>query len=150
MASAVLRLAGAAALGAAVLASPAAKAEVSVVIDVATGKVLSSKNASARWYPASTTKLMTAYLALKAMETGDATLDTPVVMTQYAATQVPSKMGYEPGSVMRLDMALRMMLVKSANDVAVAIGQTIGGGSLQPFVDRMNSEALALGMKDTH
>ena len=150
MASAVSRLAGAAALAAVLVAPLAARAEVSVVVDVATGKVLSSKNASARWYPASTTKLMTAFLALKAMQKGDATLDTPVVMTQYAATQVPSKMGFEPGSVMRLDMALRMMLVKSANDVAVAIGQTIGGGPLQNFVDMMNAEALALGMKDTH
>ena len=150
MASAISRLAGAAALAAAVFVPPAAKAEVSVVIDVATGKVLSSKNASARWYPASTTKLMTAYLALKALETGDATLDSPVVMTQYASTQVPSKMGFEPGSVMRLDMALRMMMVKSANDVAVAIGQSLAGGKLQDFVDRMNAQALALGMKDTH
>jgi D-alanyl-D-alanine carboxypeptidase len=146
MASAISRLAGVAALAAAVMVPLAAKAEVSVVIDVATGKVLSSKDASARWYPASTTKLMTAYLALKALETGDAALDSPVVMTQYASTQVPSKMGFEPGSVMRLDVALRMMLVKSANDVAVAIGQSLADGKLQDFVDRMNSQARALGV----
>lgn len=150
MASAVSRLAGALALTVAAAVPLSARAEVSVVIDVATGKVLSEKNASARWYPASTTKLMTAFLALKAMERRDAALDTPVVMTRYAATQAPSKMGFEPGSVMRLDMALRMMLVKSANDVAVAIGQSLAGGNLQNFVDAMNREAQALGMKDTH
>ncbi|MBC8129844.1 MAG: D-alanyl-D-alanine carboxypeptidase [Rhizobiaceae bacterium] len=126
-----------------------AKAETTVVVDVASGKVLSEKNASARWYPASTTKLMTTYLALKALETGDAALDTPVVMTRFAASQAPSKMGFEPGSVMRLDMALRMILVKSANDVSVAIGQALGGGSIETFVAKMNTEAAALGMKDT-
>lgn len=128
----------------------AAKAETSIVVDVATGKVLSARNASVRWYPASTTKLMTAYVALKAIDTKKATLDMPVVMTRYAAAQAPSKMGFPPGSVMRLDVALRMMLVKSANDVAVAIGQAVGEGSLEVFVGMMNDEAAALGMTDTH
>lgn len=133
----------------ALLVSAAARAETSIVVDVATGTVLLEKNATARWYPASTTKLMTAYLALKALAAGSVTLDSPVVMTRFAASQAPSKMGFEPGSVMRLDMALRMMLVKSANDVAVAIGQSLGGGSIERFVEMMNAEASGLGMKDT-
>ncbi|WP_235918963.1 D-alanyl-D-alanine carboxypeptidase family protein [Aureimonas psammosilenae] len=135
--------------GATLLAAPAF-AETSIVVDVATGKVLAANHASARWYPASTTKLMTAYVALKAVEEKTAALDTPVVMTRFAASQPPSKIGFQPGSVMRLDAALRMLLVKSANDVAVAIGTTLGEGSLEAFVDRMNKEAAALGMKDTH
>ncbi|KAB0679539.1 D-alanyl-D-alanine carboxypeptidase family protein [Aureimonas leprariae] len=129
-------------------ALPAA-AEQAVVADVATAKVLYAQNASSRWYPASTTKLMTAYVALKAIEDGKAAVDTPVVMTRYAASQAPSKMGFQPGSVMRLDVALRMMLVKSANDVAVAIGEAVGGGSLETFVGMMNEEAAAIGMKDS-
>ncbi|SKA37037.1 D-alanyl-D-alanine carboxypeptidase family protein [Consotaella salsifontis] len=131
------------------LAAPA-HAEVSIAVDAATGKVLEEKDASAHWYPASTTKLMTAYVTLRALKEGRVALDTPVVMTHRAATEAPSKMGFEPGSVMRLDMALRMMLVKSANDVAYAIGQTIGGGSMEEFVAMMNSQADRLGMRDSN
>lgn len=126
------------------------EASSSVVVDVATGKVLSQEAASERRYPASTTKLMTAYLAFRAMDSGEASLDTPVVMTREAAREAPSKMGYEPGSVMRLDNALRMIMVKSANDVATAIGQTLSGGSVEGFAAMMNREAARLGMDDTH
>ena len=131
------------------LGATAARAETSIVVDVDTGKVLSTKDATHRWYPASTTKLMTTYLALKALKSEALTLDSPVVMTRFAAGQAPSKMGFPPGTVVRLDMALRMMLVKSANDLAVAIGQTVGHGSLEDFVAMMNAEAAELGMKDT-
>lgn len=137
-------------LAATLLAAEAASAETSIAVDAATGKVLSQNNATARWFPASTTKLMTAYLALKAMHDGKAALDTPVVMTRRAAAEAPSKMGFQPGTVVRLDNALRMMLVKSANDLAMAIGQTLGGGSMDDFVDMMNQTAARLGMKDTH
>jgi D-alanyl-D-alanine carboxypeptidase len=124
-------------------------AGTSVVVDVGSGEVLSQEAASARWYPASTTKLMTAYLAFRAVEAGEASLDSPVVMTREAAAAAPSKMGYEPGSVMRLDNALRMIMVKSANDVAVSIGQSLADGSTERFVRSMNAAAARLGMKDT-
>jgi D-alanyl-D-alanine carboxypeptidase len=120
-----------------------------IVVDVASGKVLSQERATERRYPASTTKLMTAYLALKALEDKDVALDSPVIMTREAAAEAPSKMGFQPGSVMRLDTALRMMLVKSANDVAHAIGQMLAGGSLDDFVVMMNEAAVRLGMRDT-
>ena len=139
-----------AALMAAAPLAGAAEAANSIAIDVATGKVLSQSNATQRWYPASTTKLMTAYVALKALEEGTVQLDTPIVMTRDAARQAPSKMGFPPGSVMRLDTALRMMLVKSANDVAYAIAQSLGGGSAEVFVGAMNRAAADLGMQDTH
>ena len=122
----------------------------SVAIDVATGKVLSANRASERRYPASTTKLMTAYVALNMLRDGKAVMNTPVVMTRRANAEPPSKMGFKPGTVIRLDMALRMMLVKSANDMAYAIAQTLGGGSMEDFVDMMNADAARLGMKDTH
>ena len=126
-----------------------AQAGPSIAVDVATGKVLSQDNASQRWYPASTTKLMTAYLVLREVQSGRASLDTPIVITRLAAAQAPSKMGYPAGSVIRLDKALRMLLVKSANDVAVALAESIGG-SHEGFVARMNAEAARLGMRDTH
>ena len=121
----------------------------SVAIDVATGKVLSANRASERRYPASTTKLMTAYVALNMLRDGKAAMNTPVVMTRRANAEAPSKMGFKPGTVVRLDMALRMMLVKSANDIAYAIAQALGGGSMEDFVDMMNEDAAKLGMKDT-
>ncbi|WP_342591993.1 D-alanyl-D-alanine carboxypeptidase family protein [Jiella sonneratiae] len=130
--------------------TPSAPSMSSVVVDVATGKVLSEHDASERRYPASTTKLMTAYLALKALREGRVSLDSPVIVTRLAASQAPAKMGYPAGSVIRLDTALKMMLVKSANDIAMAIGQSLAHESEGDFVDMMNAEAAALGMKDTH
>ena len=120
----------------------------SIVVDVATGKVLSQQHATERRYPASTTKLMTAYLALKALRESRLSLDSPVIVTRRSAAEAPSKMGFKPGSVIRLDFALRMMLVKSANDIAYAIGETVGG-SMEEFVTMMNDAAAQLGMQDT-
>lgn len=128
---------------------PTAEPMASIVVDVATGKVLSQQNATERRYPASTTKLMTAYLALKALRDGKVQLDSPVIMTRSAAAQAPSKMGYPAGSVMRLDNALKMMLVKSANDVAVAIGESLAHESEEGFIAMMNAEAARLGLRDT-
>ncbi|MEF2551564.1 serine hydrolase [Aurantimonas sp. A2-1-M11] len=120
----------------------------SIVVDVATGKVLSQERASERRYPASTTKLMTAYLVLAALRDSKLALDSPVIVTRRSAAEPPSKMGFKPGSVIRLDLAMRMMLVKSANDVAYAIGETVGG-SMESFVEMMNDTAARLGMADT-
>lgn len=121
----------------------------SIVVDAATGKVLSEQDATERRYPASTTKLMTAYLALKALREGRRSLDSPVIVTRLAAGQAPSKMGYPAGSVIRLDNALKMMLVKSANDIAMAIGQSLAHESEEDFVTLMNAEAARLGMHET-
>ena len=125
------------------------KGPASIVVDLATGKVLSEHDATERRYPASTTKLMTAYLALKALRAGTIALDSPIIVTRNAAAQAPSKMGYAPGTVIRLDNALKMMLVKSANDIAVAIGDSLAHGREEDFVTMMNGAAVDLGMKDT-
>ncbi|ORE90026.1 D-alanyl-D-alanine carboxypeptidase protein [Aurantimonas sp. 22II-16-19i] len=122
----------------------------SIVVDVATGKVLSEQDATERRFPASTTKLMTAYLALKALREGRRSLDSPVIVTRLAAAQAPAKMGYPAGSVIRLDNALKMMLVKSANDIAMAVGESLAHESEEDFVTLMNAEAARLGMRDTH
>ncbi|RUY87061.1 D-alanyl-D-alanine carboxypeptidase family protein, partial [Mesorhizobium sp. M7A.F.Ca.CA.001.10.2.1] len=76
-------------------------------------------------------------------------LDSPIKVTKHSAAEPPSKMGFKPGSVMRLDNALKMMLVKSANDIAMAVGENVGG-SQAAFADRMNAEATRLGMNGTH
>ncbi|MFK3664579.1 D-alanyl-D-alanine carboxypeptidase family protein [Ochrobactrum teleogrylli] len=127
----------------------AAVANPSIAVDVATGKVYAQKDAFQRWYPASLTKMMTAYVAFRALQSGRMTLESPVPMTVRAAKEPPSKMGYKPGSVMTLDTALKIMLVKSANDVAVAVGEAVGGSEAD-FVQLMNAEAQRLGMVGSH
>ncbi len=137
----------AAGLSATALASAAANP--SIAVDVATGKVYQQQEAFQRWYPASLTKMMTAYVAFRALQSGQMTLDSPVRMTVNAAKEPPSKMGYKPGSVMTLDTALKIMLVKSANDVAVAVAEAVGGTE-SGFVQRMNEEAQRIGMVGSH
>ena len=143
-------MAAAALIVAAPLALPAdALANPKIVVDVGTGRVLFHQDAFQRWYPASLTKLMTAYLAFKALKSGRITLDTPVVMSKLAANQKPSKMYFKPGARMTMNTALTIMLVKSANDIAMAVGETVGG-SEGAFVDMMNAEAARLGMTSSH
>jgi D-alanyl-D-alanine carboxypeptidase len=132
----------------AVVASPAA-AGPSLVVDLDGGRVLSQQDAFQRWYPASLTKLLTAYVSFRAVAAGEVTLSSPVRMTKNAAKEPPSKMGYPVGSVMTLDIALKIIMVKSANDVATAIGESIAG-SEKGFAARMNAESRRLGMTGSH
>ncbi|WP_192251665.1 D-alanyl-D-alanine carboxypeptidase family protein [Mesorhizobium silamurunense] len=129
--------------------SGAARANPVVLFDLKSGKVLEHQDAFKRWYPASLSKLMTAYVTFRAIAAGEVALDSPIKVTKHSAGEPPSKMGFKPGSVMRLDNALKMMLVKSANDIAMAVGENIGG-SQAAFADRMNAEAARLGMVGTH
>jgi D-alanyl-D-alanine carboxypeptidase len=120
-----------------------------LVADMDSGKVLSERNAHQLWYPASVTKLMNAYVTFKALREGKITLQTEVVVTPEALAEPPSKMGFKVGTVIDLDNALKMMLVHSSNDIAVAVGETVGGSEAH-FVDMMNAEAARLGMSSTH
>ncbi|WP_142586743.1 D-alanyl-D-alanine carboxypeptidase family protein [Pseudorhizobium halotolerans] len=122
-----------------------AHANPSMVVDVRTGRVIAHEEAFSKWYPASLTKLMTAYVTFKALKSGRLALDTEVVMSKKAADQPASKMYFKPGSKLTLDSALKLLLVKSANDVAVAVAETVGG-TLDEFIVMMNSEAGRLGM----
>uniref|UniRef100_A0A9E7ZVT2 Serine hydrolase n=1 Tax=Bosea sp. NBC_00436 TaxID=2969620 RepID=A0A9E7ZVT2_9HYPH len=140
------RLAAALALGA-VLTGPA-HAGTSVVIDASSGAVLSSENATQAWRPASTTKMMTIYLALKAVREGRLGLETAIPVSKLAASQPRVKVYARPGSEITLDNALRIMMVKSANDIAYVVAEGVGG-DVPTFVGMMNAEAQRLGMRDT-
>ncbi|MGB3389440.1 MAG: D-alanyl-D-alanine carboxypeptidase family protein [Pseudaminobacter sp.] len=133
----------------ALLAASPALAGPSILFDVKTGQVLEHEDAFKRWYPASLTKLMTAYVTFRAIDAGELTLQSPIKVTKNAAAEPPSKMGYKPGSVMTLDNALKMMLIKSANDIAAAVGENVGG-TMPAFAARMNAEARRLGMTGSH
>jgi D-alanyl-D-alanine carboxypeptidase len=126
-----------------------ARAEARLLIDVETGKVLENENATYPWYPASVTKLMTAYVTLKALREQRITLDSVFVVGPNAAAQQPSKMGFKVGTQLTVDNALKMMLVHSANDMAVVLAEGVSG-SIDKFSAEMNAHAQNLGMTQTH
>ena len=126
-----------------------AHAEAKLLLEASTGKVLLAENATYPWYPASVTKLMTTYTTLREIQQGKITLNTLITMTRDAAAQEPSKMGLPVGTRLTIDNALKMMLVKSANDVAVAIAEGVAG-SIPKFADLMNANAARLGMTQSH
>ncbi len=126
-----------------------ASANPKMIIDANTGRVIAHQDAFLKWYPASLTKLMTAYVTFRALKSGRLSLDSKVVMSKFATDQPASKMYFRPGSQLTMDNALKIMLVKSANDMAVAVGETVGGTNDQ-FVAMMNAEAQRLGMTSSH
>jgi D-alanyl-D-alanine carboxypeptidase len=126
-----------------------AHAEAKLLIDAATGKVLQAENATYPWYPASVTKLMTTYTTLREIKEGKVSLNTLLTVSRNAAAQQPTKMGFKVGTRVTIDNALKMLLVKSANDMAVAIAEGVGG-SIEGFADLMNANARRLGMSQSN
>ena len=96
-------------------------------------------NAAHPWYPASVTKLMTAYVTLRAVKEGRLTLETPLTVSSNAAAQAPVKMGFGAGTQVTVDNALKMLMVKSANDIAVVLAEGVAG-SVENFADQMNAQ----------
>ena len=115
-------------------------------IDLDSGRVLSSKQAFDAWHPASLTKLMTAYVVFRAIDAGEITAQSPVKISRNASRQPPSRIGFGRGSVVTFDNALKLLIIKSANDISVAIAESLSG-STKGFANRMNKEAARLGMK---
>lgn len=142
----ILGLAAAALLS---LTATRAQAEAQLLIEASTGKVLHAENATYPWYPASVTKLMTAYTTLRAVRDGKVSFNTLLTMSKNAAAQQPTKMGFKIGTTVTIDNALKMLMVKSANDIAVAIAEGVGG-SLEGFADMMNANARRLGMSQSN
>jgi D-alanyl-D-alanine carboxypeptidase len=126
-----------------------AHAEAKLLIEAATGKVLHAENATYPWYPASVTKLMTAYTTLRAIKEGKITPNTLLTVGRNAAAQQPTKMGFKVGTTVTVDNALKMLMVKSANDIAVTIAEGVGG-SIAGFADMMNANARRLGMSQSN
>jgi len=142
----LLALALAAALAS---ASGRAKAEALLLVDSDTGRVLHAENATYPWYPASTTKLMTVYTTLRALKEGRITLDSVFVVSGNAAAQGPTKMGFPVGTQVTVDNAIKMLMVKSANDMAVVLAEGVAG-SIDNFSAEMNANAQRLGMTQTN
>jgi D-alanyl-D-alanine carboxypeptidase len=119
-----------------------------LVVDVDSGKVIYAQAPTDPWYPASITKLMTTYVALDLVRQGKVSLDSMITISAAAAAEPPSKMGFKPGTQLTLDNALKIIMVKSANDIAYAIGETLGG-SVDGFAALMNETAQRIGMRDS-
>ena len=118
------------------------------VVDDKTGRVLYSKNADAPRHPASLTKMMTLYILFEELSKKRMTLETPLKVSAHAASQAPSKLGIRPGETIAVEDAIRALVTKSANDVAVTIAENIGG-SEAAFAKRMTQTARRIGMGGT-
>lgn len=130
------------------VAAPA-QATPLLLVDMDTGAVLFEQEAGQPWHPASLTKLMTALVAFTAIANGRVNLDTPVIMSAHALDVPPSKVGFPVDTGVRMEDALNLLIVKSANDIAVAIAETVSG-SESAFVAEMNEMAGVLGLSATH
>jgi D-alanyl-D-alanine carboxypeptidase len=119
-----------------------------LVVDAETGQILVANRASAAWYPASLTKLMTAYVVFSEVKAGRLAMDTQITVSAAASGQPPTKFGLKKGQKLTVKQAVNAMLVASANDAAVALAEQIGG-SESGFVQRMNAAAQMLGMIGT-
>ncbi len=122
----------------------------SLVIDVNKLKVLYQDNASKVRYPASLTKIMTIYLIFDELKSGKITMNTKIKTSKKATLQQRSKLGLKLGEIITVKQAIEALIVKSANDVAYAIGEHLGGGDVKKFVKMMNNKAKKLGMRNTH
>ena len=119
-----------------------------IVVDAATGEVLYARRADQQRYPASITKIMTLYLVFEALATGRLSLNDRIVLSQHAANQAPSKSGLRAGESISVDEAIRVTALKSANDLAVAFAERIGGSESR-FAALMTLRAQELGMTNT-
>ncbi|WP_074381445.1 D-alanyl-D-alanine carboxypeptidase family protein [Bartonella doshiae] len=131
------------------LTSTLALAHPFISVDVATGRILEHNQAFERWYPASLTKLMTTYVIFRAISRGEISLNKHITISEHAAKAPAYRSGYKAGSVLTLDTALSITLVKSTNDLAIAMSEAVAG-SEEAFVQQMNAEAQRLGMFGTH
>ena len=120
-----------------------------IVVDGNSGRTLYARNENELRFPASITKVMTLYLLFEQLEQGHLRLDSDIRVSAYAAAQKPTKLGLHPGETIRVDDAIKAVVTRSANDIAVAIAETIGGDE-ESFAGLMTLKANALGMNSTH
>lgn len=159
---AVVGLVGVVAVALSVAASPAEAARkkrrhagggytppyAAMVVDVKSGRTLHATNEDAPRIPASLTKVMTLYLLFEQLERGRFTMDSELKVSAFAARQAPSKIGFAPGETISVRDAILALITKSANDVAMAVAENVGG-SEDEFARMMTARARSLGMSRT-
>ncbi|MBI3677715.1 MAG: D-alanyl-D-alanine carboxypeptidase [Proteobacteria bacterium] len=122
--------------------------DAALILDGETGKVLYSRNAYELRHPASLTKMMTLYMLFEALQKGQMTLSTPMPVSYHASLQRPTKLSLQPGDSIDVDNAIKAIVIRSANDVAVTIAESLGGTETH-FAEMMTEKARQLGMRNT-
>lgn len=133
------------------LAQDGARAEApfaAIAVDAQTGRILFSRDADAQRYPASLTKIMTLYVLFEELEAGRMSLDTPLTVSKHAASMQPSKIGLAAGATISVENAIKALVTKSANDIAVAVAEGVSGTE-SAFAQRMTQTARSIGMTRT-
>ena len=133
----------------AIESAPAIEAESAILIDASTGAILYEKNAYAKQFPASITKIMSLLLIMEALESGKIALEDTVTCSEVAAGFGGSQIWLKPGEEMTVDDLLKAVAVQSANDATVCLAEYVAG-SEEAFVQMMNRRAAELGMENTH
>lgn len=141
-------LAGLAMLVSALPAEANSSRYAAFVVDQNTGVVLHSRRSEAQRYPASLTKMMTLYMLFQALEEGSIGLQDRIRVSANAANASPSRLGLTPGSTITVETAIRALVIKSANDVAVAVGERLSGGEAR-FAQHMTTRAGEMGLTHT-
>lgn len=119
-----------------------------IVVEADTGKVLFSRYADKRHYPASLTKMMTLYLTFKAIESGALTFGKQLHVSKRAAGQTPSRIGLKAGQKIAVEDAILAIVTKSANDAATVLAEVLADTEVK-FAKKMTETAKRLGMKNT-
>jgi D-alanyl-D-alanine carboxypeptidase len=123
--------------------------DAALVIDGLTGKVLYARNENVERHPASLTKMMTLYLLFEALKKGQVTMETQMPVSVHASVQKPTKLSLRPGTTISVDTAIRAIVIRSANDVAVVIAEALGGTEGH-FAEMMTEKGRQLGMRETN
>jgi D-alanyl-D-alanine carboxypeptidase len=121
----------------------------SILFDADSGEVLAEDRSGEAWYPASLTKVMTAFVVFTKIRDGKLRLDQQITVSELANAQAPSKVGIPPGKTVTVDWALQALLVYSANDMAYVLAEA-ASGSISEFAKEMNAAAKAMGMSASH
>jgi D-alanyl-D-alanine carboxypeptidase len=123
--------------------------DAALIVDGSTGRVVYARNADLERHPASLTKMMTLYLLFDALKQGKVSMTTPLHVSYHAAAQKPTNLHLAAGDQIPVETAIRAIVVRSANDVAVAIAEGIGGTESH-FAELMTEKARELGMRSTY
>lgn len=129
-------------------AAEARPVQSSIVVDAATGEIVSASNADTQTYPASLTKMMTLYLLFEALADGRVKLTDTIQFSNYAAGQPATNLNVDGGDQISVETAILALVVRSANDAATAIGEHLGGTEAG-FAKLMTAKARSLGMTQT-
>jgi D-alanyl-D-alanine carboxypeptidase len=122
--------------------------DAALIIDGTSGKVLYARNQLEERHPASLTKMMTLYMLFDAIKKGQVSLNSTIPISAHAASQKPTNLHLRSGDQINVDLAIKAIVVRSANDVAAAIAESLGGTEGH-FAEMMTAKARALGMRNT-